>query len=555
SFVQSASGFTLTIPPWSWSSSTFLIAAREAHCSRRRPVNQASSPCRARTSGRTLRTWQQRSRNGTEARNRSGPCRRTIVPTSTGSGRRTSSSTRGYRARTTSMKATVAGGRRPVSTVIARTSGRIRAAMSSTAIPSACIPVTTATRSPKVSSPQPITSLGSSPSSRTAISPISSSSKTTRPLASALTRISTTSATPLRRSAGHGHHDREAVAGAQGCLQPAQFPHVLLPQEHEEGLAKRAARQHRLPEGRVSGRDRRERLPHGRRPDLEPIGTRHEPKEWPGHLYHDALGALLCRACSGPRYLLPAGDRGELLVGSRVAELREPDRPLRPLRDPGTEESLENLLELAGGDPTEELAPDRRAAPEPTADREVVGLYPRRAVGRGRRRPLQPDLPDPVLRARVRAPVHVDRQVPERLGAEACREVLEHLLQLLLGLRDRVVAEAVGRARDRTAVDRGAIEGHADLGEPPAKHLEPLRRNEPYDEVLLPREPRVRPELLEEVGELLELATRDPADGNRDAHGDETFLSLRLDAQVIAAPGGLGGGTVLERPTQPLLHA
>src|SRR5581483_3285545 len=217
------------------------------------------------------------------------------------------------------------------------------AAMSSTTIPSACIPVTTATRSSKVSRPQAMTSSGSSRSSSTAISPISSSSRTTRPPASDLTRISTPSNAPSHRAAGHRHHDREAVAGMQGCLQPAQLPDVLLPEEHEEGLCERAA--------------------DGPRPDLEAIGTRHEREERTRHMDHDALGALLGRACCVPRDPLPAGDRGQLLVGSRVAELREPDRPPGPLRNPRAEESLEHSLELAGGNAAEELAPDRRAAP------------------------------------------------------------------------------------------------------------------------------------------------------------------------------------------------
>ena len=57
--VQSASGFSLTMPPWSRSSSTFAMLRRLIHCSRRRPAIHASSVASLRFSGSTLRIVQQ----------------------------------------------------------------------------------------------------------------------------------------------------------------------------------------------------------------------------------------------------------------------------------------------------------------------------------------------------------------------------------------------------------------------------------------------------------------------------------------------------------------
>ena len=71
--VQSASGLSFTMPPWSRSSSTFAMFLRLFHCSRRRPATHASSVASLRFSGSTLRISQHESRRSTPRYIRFGP--------------------------------------------------------------------------------------------------------------------------------------------------------------------------------------------------------------------------------------------------------------------------------------------------------------------------------------------------------------------------------------------------------------------------------------------------------------------------------------------------
>src|SRR4051812_17478543 len=102
-------------------------------------------------------------------------------------------------------------------------------------------------------------------------------------------------------------------------------------------------------------------------------------------------------------------------VGERLA--------VEPRLEPTGDHPFDRRVELVGRYAPEERAADRGAGAEPAADEDVVGLPPNAAVV-ARRRALEAEVADPVLGARVRAPVEIQPQLGD-LRSEALLEPLD----------------------------------------------------------------------------------------------------------------------------------
>src|SRR5581483_9847396 len=86
---------------------------------------------------------------------------------------------------------------------------------------------------------------------------------------------------------------------------------------------------------------------------------------------------------------------------------------------------------------------------------------PPRAAFVARRRALEADVADPVLRARMRAAVEVQPQLGD-LPAEALLEPVDEAAEPRLRLGDREVAVRLSGARDRVAAHAVQVEREAD---------------------------------------------------------------------------------------------
>ena len=100
---------------------------------------------------------------------------------------------------------------------------------------------------------------------------------------------------------------------------------------------------------------------------------------------------------------------------------------------------------------------------EAAAHEDVVGLDAL-AVGVARRRALEAEIGDPVLRAGVRAAVELQAERADRV-AEALLEVLDQPAEALLRLGHREVAVRLAGAADRAAAHVVDVEREADRPE------------------------------------------------------------------------------------------
>src|SRR5919197_2468211 len=152
--------------------------------------------------------------------------------------------------------------------------------------------------------------------------------------------------------------------------------------------------------------------------------------------------------------------------------------------DPPADEPDHGLVELIGRDTAEERLGDRGRSVEAAEQVDVVRL-PTPALFVAHGRALKTDVADPMLRARVRAPVEMQPQPFDR-RAEARLEQLHEAVHARLGLGDREVAVRLARAGDRVAAQRAGVERQTDRGEAGRDRLDVLRVGQ--DKILLPRD-------------------------------------------------------------------
>ena len=202
---------------------------------------------------------------------------------------------------------------------------------------------------------------------------------------------------------------------------------------------------------------------------------------------------------------------------------------LRPVREPASDEAVHELVELPRRHAPEHRARDRRARPEGAAEVDVVRLAALPVlVARGR--PLEADVADPVLRARVGASVEVQPQLRDVL-AEPVFEPSDQRIEPRLGLGHRVVAVRLPGAGDPVAAKTAELEGQVQPGERRHDGVDVGGGDVREQEVLLPRDPRLRAERLEQVGERDEAraAEQPEVDGHADARQP---VGLGADAEV-----------------------
>src|SRR5579862_4394837 len=149
----------------------------------------------------------------------------------------------------------------------------------------------------------------------------------------------------------------------------------------------------------------------------------------------------------------------ELLV-ARAARERDEALAVPAVVEPALDQAFDRDVEVVGRYPPEERPPDLRRRPERAAHEDVVGLPPRAALV-ARRRSLEAEVADPVLRTRVRAAVEVQAQVGD-LHAEALVEPVDQPAEACLRLGDREVAVRLAGARDRVAPHGVDVEREAD---------------------------------------------------------------------------------------------
>ena len=193
---------------------------------------------------------------------------------------------------------------------------------------------------------------------------------------------------------------------------------------------------------------------------------------------------------------------------------------------------------------------DRGRTIEAAAQIDVVGL-PALAVLVAHGRALEADLADPVMRARVRAPVEVHTQ-PVGVLAEALLEQPHEPVHPRLRLGDREVAVRLAGAGDRIAAQRAGVERQADLREPRVDLVETVGCDVREDEVLLAREAHVSAEALGEVRERDHLVAAREAEVHR--HADVVSpVGLRVDAEVVARGRQVRQLEALERAAEARL--
>src|SRR5581483_9290150 len=212
---------------------------------------------------------------------------------------------------------------------------------------------------------------------------------------------------------------------------------------------------------------------------LMPAPRRRQAAAWlPGRL-RPASGSCNLLPDSLLRRLEPR-QLAQLLVGLPARPGGE--RVAAAVVEPALDQPDGRVVEPLGRDAPEERPPDRRVRPEAAADEDVVRLPPG-AVVVARRRALEAEVADPVLRAGVRAAVQVQTQRRRRL-TEALLDHLEQPAQPRLRLRDREVAVRLARGGDRAPVQRVEVEREAELLEPRPRLVKPRLRDIGDDEVL-----------------------------------------------------------------------
>src|SRR6185437_8181985 len=223
---------------------------------------------------------------------------------------------------------------------------------------------------------------------------------------------------------------------------------------------------------------------------------------------------------------LDACQRAELVVRDTALELCE-RLALATLLDPASDQPLDRRLELIARDAAEERCADLRRRPERAthedvvrADAVAVCVLPRRC--------LEAEVSDPVLCARVRAPVEVQAQLGD-VVAERRLEMLEQLAQARLRLTDGEVAVRLAGARDRVGPDLVRLEREADVRERGQGRVDVDDSGD--DEVLLAGEPDVAAERLDDVGDGDQLVARGKAERYGKADVAATVL-LRVHADV-----------------------
>src|SRR4051812_29388406 len=225
---------------------------------------------------------------------------------------------------------------------------------------------------------------------------------------------------------------------------------------------------------------------------------------------------------------LEPGGEAQLLVA--LAAREDGERLVVPAAavEPALDESCDRRVELLARDAPEQRLADLRIRPEAAAHEDVVRLHPL-AVGVARRRALEPEVGDPVLRARVRAAVELQAERADRVS-EALLEVLDQPAEALLRLGHREVAVRLARAADRAAahvVDREREADALQLGDDPG---DALVRDVGDEEVLLSGDAHVGARALHEVGDGDHLVARDQPEVHGHADVAEPRLLLRVDA-------------------------
>src|SRR5947208_282192 len=137
--------------------------------------------------------------------------------------------------------------------------------------------------------------------------------------------------------------------------------------------------------------------------------------------------------------LLAHPEDGQLLVGMAGEELLDA-LPFLASVEIGTEQALDDEMDLAARYPLEHRTADGGVPAQAAAQKDVVpldALTRRTPLAQGRA--LEADVADPVVGAGVRAAVQVEPQPGDRL-AERRLQMLDDPLQPSLGLGHRVVA-------------------------------------------------------------------------------------------------------------------
>src|SRR5437763_5981431 len=134
---------------------------------------------------------------------------------------------------------------------------------------------------------------------------------------------------------------------------------------------------------------------------------------------------------------LPPHELCQLVVRCAVAPRAEALAGRAPV-DPARDEPDHGLVQLLRRNSAENRPRDRRGPVEAAAEVDVVGL-PAPALRVAHRRPLEADVADPMVRARVRTAVEVHAQPFDR-GAEARLVQLDAPVHARLRLCDRAGA-------------------------------------------------------------------------------------------------------------------
>ena len=183
--------------------------------------------------------------------------------------------------------------------------------------------------------------------------------------------------------------------------------------------------------------------------------------------------------------------------------------------EPALDESCDRRVELLARDAPEQRLADLRLRPEAAAHEDVVGLHAL-AVVVARRRALEAEVGDPVLRAGVRAAVELQpsgdlrrRSAPR--GARSARP-RRGFVSVTEKLQCGSPVQAIERPRTGLTSSEKPIASSSAVAS-----VDLLVRDVGDDEVLLARDADVGADALGEVGDRDHLVARDQAEVHRDA--------------------------------------
>ncbi len=204
---------------------------------------------------------------------------------------------------------------------------------------------------------------------------------------------------------------------------------------------------------------------------------------------------------------------------------------VEPAVQPPADQPCHRVVQLLRGNAPEHRPADRRPGAERAAQQHVVGL-PAPALGVAHRRPLEAEVADPVLPARVRAAVQVEAQ-PGHLVAEAALQSLDQDAEAALRLRHGEVAVRLARAPDRSRPQAVRVDGEAELAQRREHPLELPGRDAGEDEVLLARDADVAADAFGQLGQPDHLAAGDEAEMDGRPDRAEPVPVLGRDAHVV----------------------